>query len=69
MKNKNEIICPNCRTDKKLKQNNKLLVCTKCKEVYPVFNGIPVMLTKKNDFFHLKKALLQAKYRVEEYGS
>ena len=69
MKNKNEIICPNCRKDKKLKQINKLLICTNCKEVYPIFNGIPVMLTKKNDFFHLKKALLPAKYRVEKYGS
>tara|TARA_B100000575_G_C22705515_1_gene426010 strand:- start:176 stop:385 length:210 start_codon:yes stop_codon:yes gene_type:complete len=69
MKTKNDIICPNCRTNKILKQNNKLLICTKCKEVYPVLNGVPVMLTKKNDFFHLKKALLPAKYRVEKYGS
>ena len=26
-------------------------------------------LIKKNDFFHLKKALLPAKYRVEKYGN
>ena len=65
----NDIICPNCKTDKKLKFKNKLLVCKKCKEVYPLFRGIPVMLTKKNDFFHLKKALLPAKYRVEKYGN
>ena len=43
MKTKNDIICPNCRTNKILKQNNKLLVCTKCTEVYPVLNGMPVM--------------------------
>jgi uncharacterized protein YbaR (Trm112 family) len=43
MKNKNDIICPNCKTDKKLNKKNNLLVCTKCKEVYPIFNGTPVM--------------------------
>ena len=69
MNNKDEIICPNCKTNKKLKLINKILVCRKCKEAYPKFNGVLVMLTKKNDVFHVKKALLPAKYRVEKYGS
>lgn len=68
MKNLNDIICCNCKSDKKLKLLRKLLICIKCKEVYPVLNGIPVMLLKTNDVFHLKKALLPAKYRVEKYG-
>jgi len=69
MKNLNEIICPNCKINKRLKLVNKILLCRKCNEAYPIFNGILVMLTKKNDIFHVKKALLPAKYRVEKYGS
>lgn len=64
-----DIVCPSCKANKKLKKKNKLLVCTLCKEVYPIFNNTPVMLTKKNDFFHLRKALLPAKYRVNKYGN
>jgi|TARA_B110000858_G_scaffold104971_1_gene120065 uncharacterized protein YbaR (Trm112 family) len=69
MNNLNEIICPNCKTNKRLKLVNKILLCKKCKEAYPIFNGTLVMLTKKNDIFHVKKALLPARYRVEKYGS
>ena len=37
--------------------------------VYPIYKKIPIMLSEKGDFFHLKKALLPAKYRVKKYGS
>lgn len=69
MINLNDIICSNCKTDKKLKKIKSILYCSNCKEAYPILNGTPVMLTKKNDIFHLKKALLPAKYRVEKYGN
>lgn len=69
MINLRDIICCNCRTNKKLKKIKNILYCKSCKEAYPILNGTPVMLTKKNDFFHLKRALLPAKYRVEKYGN
>jgi uncharacterized protein YbaR (Trm112 family) len=69
MVNLNNIICCNCKSSKKLKLSKKILVCKNCKEIYPILKGVPVMLTKKNDFFHVKKALLPAKYRIEKYGN
>lgn len=67
-KNFSDLICIRCKKNKKLKILKKILFCNSCKEAYPVLNGIPVMLIKSNDVFHLKKALLSAKYRVEKYG-
>jgi len=63
-----DLICVKCKKNKKLKLLKKILFCNTCKEAYPMLNGIPVMLIKNNDVFHVKKALLPAKYRVEKYG-
>ena len=72
MKKKKILICPKCVINKsgvsKLIIKNSFLICAKCKEYYPIYKGFPVMLTKNNDFYHLKKALSPAKYRVYEYG-
>ena len=67
-RNFNDLICIKCKKNIKLKILKKILICKSCKEAYPVLNGTPVMLIKNNDMFHLKKALLPAKYRVEKYG-
>jgi len=69
MKEFKDIICANCKSEKKLVKKKTILVCRKCGEAYPIYKKIPIMLTKNNDIFHVKKALLPAKYRVEKYGS
>ncbi len=50
----------------KLKKKENIITCMKCKEVYPVYNGIPVILSKEGDFHHLRRALLPAKYRINQ---
>ena len=49
----NDIICPNCKTDKKLKFKNKLLVCKKCKQVYPLFPWYTCDVDKKKMTFFI----------------
>ena len=64
--------CLNCikkKKNSKLHKVKNFLLCKECGEVYPIYKKIPIMLSEKGDFFHLKKALLPAKYRVEKYGS
>tara|TARA_B100000902_G_scaffold399986_1_gene474275 strand:- start:6501 stop:6719 length:219 start_codon:yes stop_codon:yes gene_type:complete len=64
--------CINCIKRKKNSKLYKLknkLSCRVCGENYPIFKNIPIMLSEKGDFFHLRKALMPAKYRVKKYGS
>ncbi|MCW1296314.1 MAG: Trm112 family protein [Candidatus Parvarchaeota archaeon] len=39
------LACPVCKADVKLKKNK--LICVKCKEEYPIEDGIPIMLPKE----------------------
>jgi uncharacterized protein YbaR (Trm112 family) len=59
--------CLNCVKKKKysslLKKKN-ILICKKCGEVYPIFQNFPVILSSKNDFNHLRNALLPSKFRI-----
>jgi uncharacterized protein YbaR (Trm112 family) len=50
----------------KLKKKDNIISCSTCKEVYPVYEGIPVILSKEGDFHHLRRALLPAKYRINQ---
>jgi uncharacterized protein YbaR (Trm112 family) len=62
--------CPECARKflkAELILKNKKLICLKCKAFYPFYKGLPVLLRTKDDIYHLKKALLPAKYRVEKY--
>jgi len=36
------LACPACKADVELKENK--IICKKCGKIYPVRNGIPVML-------------------------
>tara|TARA_B110000037_G_C17087950_1_gene492768 strand:- start:1144 stop:1359 length:216 start_codon:yes stop_codon:yes gene_type:complete len=66
--NRNTIlICTNCKKSKILNFKDHLK-CSNCDFFYPKYEGVPVMLNDKNDFYHLRKALLPAKYRVNKYG-
>ncbi|HIH38275.1 Trm112 family protein [Candidatus Woesearchaeota archaeon] len=38
--------CPTCRGD--LKEGKESLSCTKCKAIYPIKNGIAMMMPKKD---------------------
>jgi len=38
------IACPKCKGDVKLTEKEDGLVCEKCKLLYPIRDGIPVML-------------------------
>lgn len=62
-----KIRCLNCLKKKKyspLIKNKKILKCKNCKEVYPIFEKFPVVLSNKGDFNHLRNALLPATYRI-----
>ncbi len=62
--------CPSCAKKRKkntLVKKNKSLICKKCNTFYPYYKGVPVLLTIQDDFYHLKKALSPAKYRVHKY--
>ncbi len=43
------LACPACRGDVEYDVKNEKLICTECKKVYPVVNGIPVMLVEKSE--------------------
>lgn len=43
----NILACPICKTDLKYTIDKKGLVCTKCKHVYPIKEGIPILLPPK----------------------
>jgi len=38
------LACPQCKADIKLTADEKGLKCVKCQRVYPIKDGIPVML-------------------------
>ena len=71
MKMLNHLRCLNClkkkRYSKLYKQKNRLN-CKNCKESYPIYKNIPIILSEKGDFFPLRKALMSAEYRVKKYG-
>ena len=68
MKDKLKIYsCPKC-FQKKFIYKKDHLICKPCDEYYPIYKNIPIMLTIKNDFYHLKKALTPAKFRVFRYN-
>lgn len=56
--------CLKKKINSKVKVKNKIIICIKCKEVYPMYEGVPVLISKKGDFHHLRRALLPAKYRI-----
>ncbi len=41
------LACPLCKTDVKLTADEKGLKCTKCHRVYPIKEGIPIMLIEE----------------------
>lgn len=44
------LACPACKTDVQLvdmEKNEKGLKCSACKRIYPIKDGIPVMLTEE----------------------
>jgi uncharacterized protein YbaR (Trm112 family) len=38
------LVCPLCKTELKMKQDESGLKCVQCKRVYPIRDDIPVML-------------------------
>lgn len=38
------LCCPKCRSDVRYESASETLVCTTCKRVYQVKDGIPIML-------------------------
>jgi len=38
------LVCPHCKADVVLKQDESGLKCVQCRRVYPIRDGIPVML-------------------------
>jgi len=47
----NILACPDCKVDIKYKKSGRkeTLTCTKCKRVFKVKSGIPIMLPKEDD--------------------
>ena len=41
------LACPACRAKVKLSNDKKHLVCSTCKAVYEIKDGIPVMIVKE----------------------
>jgi uncharacterized protein YbaR (Trm112 family) len=41
------LICPNCRGDVEYRQQEDVILCTKCGFRYPVRDDIPVMLIEE----------------------
>ena len=62
-----KLVCINCKNKKKLIKKPFFFKCSKCNYYYPTYNGIPVILNDCNDFYHLRKSLLPAKYRINKY--
>lgn len=38
------LICPVCKADLEVKKDESGLMCVECRRVYPVRNGIPIMI-------------------------
>ena len=61
--------CPRCAPSKAgalFQRGSERLECTEpdCGMVYPIHEGVAVMLTFEGDFYHLRKALDPAEQRV-----
>ena len=41
------LACPICKSDLQYTKDKKFLICVKCKEVYPIRKGIPVLMPGK----------------------
>ena len=41
------LVCPACRSRVELKADESALKCVECRRVYPINNGIPVMLVEE----------------------
>ena len=41
------LVCPDCRSDVTYKDRRKVIVCDGCGLIYPVVDGIPVMLVEE----------------------
>jgi uncharacterized protein YbaR (Trm112 family) len=41
------VVCPACKSDLELKTNPEALKCTACRRVYPVRDGLPVLLIEE----------------------
>tara|TARA_B110000483_G_C17917601_1_gene435521 strand:- start:394 stop:600 length:207 start_codon:yes stop_codon:yes gene_type:complete len=62
------LICTFCKSSN-LDDKENYLECIDCKSFFPKYKNRPVMFTDENDFYHLRKALLPAKYRINKYGN
>jgi len=40
-------VCPECKADVEMKQDQSGLKCVQCKRVYPIRDDIPVMLIEE----------------------
>ena len=38
------LACPACKSEVKYSNNKKSLMCDKCKKIYNIRNGIPILL-------------------------
>ena len=45
------LACPGCQGALELKKSDKAnsLICTRCKHIYPIVDGIPVLLVEKTE--------------------
>ena len=41
------LVCPECKADVEMKQDQSGLKCVQCKRVYPIRDDIPVMLIEE----------------------
>ncbi len=44
----NILACPICHGDLTLTEDNKYLKCEKCRKLYPIRDGIPIMLVEES---------------------
>lgn len=49
------LACPLCKEEVKLVKNGEGLQCVKCRRIYPIRDGIPVMLVDEAYFEEEKK--------------
>jgi uncharacterized protein YbaR (Trm112 family) len=43
------LVCPTCRVSLEYKERRKVLICAQCSTRYEVREGIPIMLTDRED--------------------
>lgn len=66
--------CPHCASrgavGMLVKETNERLLCQEpdCNRVYPIDNGLPIMLTAEGDFLGYRKALESEKPDGEDNG-